>query len=120
MPGTLSNGDDRKVEAATGSASNSLEADIALLSSLLSQNVDESDPDVAELLRRLEAAEGIADGVESRLDGIIGHLDSLLGDLETQASPGQGESRAVMVTHVEEEVVVATSAPEKAQEGEQK
>ncbi|KAI0352236.1 hypothetical protein OH77DRAFT_1428784 [Trametes cingulata] len=120
MPEALSNGNDRKVEVAVGSTSNSLEADIALLSNLLSQNLDESDPDVAELLRRLEAAEGIADGVESRLDGIIDHLDNLLGDLETRTAPNQGGSHAVAATAAEEEVVILASPQEKAQENEEK
>jgi hypothetical protein len=39
--------------------------------------------DVEELLRRLEAADGIADGVEGKLDGILEHLDGLLSSLET-------------------------------------
>ncbi|KAI8980598.1 hypothetical protein BD414DRAFT_492693 [Trametes punicea] len=89
----------------------SLEADIALLSTLLSQDTDESDPDVVELLRRLDAAQGIADGVEDRLDGIISHLDELLSDLEARTSPNQGEngttSTAVVtqVKKVEEGIV---------------
>ncbi|KAI0652736.1 hypothetical protein C8Q79DRAFT_886428, partial [Trametes meyenii] len=82
MATPTSNGKGSQQNSHPVSQNNSLEADIALLSSLLSQNVDESDPDVSELLRRLEAAEGIADGVESRLDGIMDHLDNLLGDLE--------------------------------------
>ncbi|KAI0829082.1 hypothetical protein BC628DRAFT_1417433 [Trametes gibbosa] len=75
----------------------SLEADVALLSNLLSQNVDESDPDVVELLRRLEAAEGIADGLENRLDGIMDHLDNLLYDLETQTASKQVDSDVAAV-----------------------
>ncbi|KAI1791960.1 hypothetical protein LXA43DRAFT_1094043 [Ganoderma leucocontextum] len=63
----------------------SLEADIALLQKLLSEDVDESNPEnVAELLKRLEAAEGLADGVEERLDGVMDHLDTLLSDLEAK------------------------------------
>lgn len=38
--------------------------------------------DVEELMRRLEAANGIADGVEGKLDGILEHLDGLLNSLE--------------------------------------
>ena len=38
--------------------------------------------DVEELIRRLEAANGIADGVEGKLDGILEHLDGLLNSLE--------------------------------------
>ena len=79
-------------KAQASSDRRALESDIALLKSLLSQgaDVDESNPEeVAELLRRLDAAEDIADGIESRLDGIMDNLDNLLGDLEAE----QGSTR---------------------------
>ena len=38
--------------------------------------------DVEELIRRLEAVNGIADSVEDKLDGILEHLDGLLNSLE--------------------------------------
>ena len=38
--------------------------------------------EVDELIRRLEAANGIADGVEDKLNGILEHLDGLLSSLE--------------------------------------
>ena len=44
--------------------------------------------EVEELLRRLEAANGIAEGVEGKLDGILEHLDGLLNSLE-----GAGETK---------------------------
>ena len=44
--------------------------------------------DVEELLRRLEAADGIAEGMEGKLDGILEHLDGLLSSLE-----GAGEAK---------------------------
>ncbi|KAH9929768.1 uncharacterized protein B0H18DRAFT_174079 [Fomitopsis serialis] len=72
-----------------------LDADIALLQSLLSQEHNdepESDLDVAEILKRLETADGIAAGLESRLDGIMGSIDSMLGALEPacRARVGRG------------------------------
>ncbi|TFK79497.1 hypothetical protein K466DRAFT_437781, partial [Polyporus arcularius HHB13444] len=75
--------------------SRSLEADIALLTQLLSGG-GSGDPEadgeeVAELLRKLEAAEDIADGMEERLDGIMDNLDDLLSDLEARTGGGQGE-----------------------------
>ena len=76
-----------------------LEADIALLQNLLSEDVDDSNADsenVAELLKRLEAAEGLADGVEERLDGIMGHLDTLLTDLEAKQVSGTAEAEEVV------------------------
>ena len=60
----------------------SIESDLAFLQNALSQEVDPSQPeDVEELLKKLEAAEGVADGMESRLDDIMDNLDRLLGDL---------------------------------------
>jgi hypothetical protein len=62
-----------------------LSADIAQLSSLLSQEPAEGDADVAELLRTIEAADGMAQGVESKLDNMLENLDSLLASLESKA-----------------------------------
>ena len=53
------------------------------------EDIDDSNPEnVAELLKWLEAAEGLAGGVEERLDEIMNHLDTLLGDLETKQTDG--------------------------------
>lgn len=82
--------------------SSSLESDISTLASLIATtkitaNGDKTnDPEtvegveteelgmeeVEELMRRLEAANGIAEGVEDKLDGILEHLDGLLNSLE--------------------------------------
>lgn len=72
-----------------------LSADIALLRSLLKEDAnqdgaDEPDVDIDELLRRLETADGIAQGVESRLDDIIDNLDGLLESLEAQTQTREG------------------------------
>lgn len=74
-----------KSDGAARPNQSSLQSDITLLQSLLSQDetVEDSDPDITELLRRLEAADGVATGLEDRLDEIIGGLDNLLGTLET-------------------------------------
>ena len=80
----------------------SIDADVALLQKLLSEDIDDSNPEnVAELLKRLEAAEGLAGGVEERLDGIMDHLDALLGDLEAKHTDGAVETAE---TEVEAEV----------------
>jgi hypothetical protein len=65
-----------------------LEADITQLSSLLSQEtLDGNDEaNVAELLCRLESADGMARGVESRLDIILDNLDNLLATLEPKGN----------------------------------
>ena len=68
----------------------SLDVDIALLGSLLSQSsgseeCDIEGPELQKLLKRLETADGVAQGVESRLDEIIGSLDQILGGLEAKA-----------------------------------
>jgi hypothetical protein len=59
-----------------------LSADIAQLLSLESA---EGDAHVAELLRTIEAADGMAQGVESKLDNMLENLDSLLASLESKA-----------------------------------
>ncbi|KAI0343579.1 hypothetical protein BDW22DRAFT_1356038 [Trametopsis cervina] len=67
---------------------NGLQDDIALLASLLAAepNSDEIDEThISELLRRLDAANGVASGVETRLDDILSNLDGLLGKLEEEA-----------------------------------
>ena len=67
-----------------------LKADIDLLRSLLKDDTVSGDPDaldestIQELLQKLETADGIAQGVESRLDDIIDNLDGLLESLEAQ------------------------------------
>ena len=76
----------------------SLNADMALLQKLLSEDIDDSNPEnVAELLKQFEAAEGLAGGVEERLDGIMDHLDALLGDLEAKHTDGTVEATEVGV-----------------------
>lgn len=66
----------------------SLQADIALLASLLSSDESEEvdDANISELLRRLDTANGVASGVESRLDEILNNLDGLLGTLEQETA----------------------------------
>lgn len=65
----------------------SIDADVALLSSLLNQ--DDVDPgadaaNLAELLRRLDGANGVAQGLESKIDDVLGNLDNLLAALESK------------------------------------
>jgi len=73
-------------------------ADIALLTTLLTQQTSESDTvslddlDIAEELRRIEAAHGIADGMEDRLDGLIGNLDKLLETLQGSVDSAEQEA----------------------------
>lgn len=81
-----------KPTAVNGTASNGdyNTADIAMLTTLLAQqtsdtdaeSVSMSDVDIAEELRRIEAAHGLAEGMEDRLDGLIGNLDRLLESLQ--------------------------------------
>jgi hypothetical protein len=67
----------------------STEIDVAQLAQLLSQVEPsaESETEITDLLHKLESADGIAKGVESRLDDILGNLNSLLASLETVSSP---------------------------------
>ncbi|KAF9446132.1 hypothetical protein P691DRAFT_804714 [Macrolepiota fuliginosa MF-IS2] len=70
-----------------------LESDIAELATLLTQSQDDPPEDndnmqVAELMKRLTAADGAAKGVEERLDGLIENLDMLLAALEQDHANG--------------------------------
>lgn len=70
-----------------------LEVDVAQLSLLLAQEpTSEGDTEIAELLQRLESADGMARGVESRLDDILGNLDNMLASLE----PSDKDSQVVV------------------------
>lgn len=69
-------------------------ADIAMLTTLLAQQSADaqaalSDLDIAEELHRIEAAQGIAEGMEDRLDGLIGNLDRLLETLQSIPSANE-------------------------------
>jgi hypothetical protein len=63
-----------------------LRADDVESSSTVSNANEEAD--VAELLQRLESADGMAKGLESRLDDILGNLDNLLVTLESSEHGG--------------------------------
>lgn len=65
-----------------------LEDNVTQLSSLLSQ--EPSETDVAELLRRIDAADGIAHGVETKLDNMLDNLDRLIASLEPSATGDNG------------------------------
>ncbi|KAI0673987.1 hypothetical protein C8Q78DRAFT_665125 [Trametes maxima] len=110
MTAPLSKEDKTKHKLPGRSSASPLEADIALLSNLLSQKVDEYEPDVAELLRRLDTAECIANGVEERMDGIINHIDSLLSGIEARAVRGAGDSLVATQTDQEGGVIVVAGA----------
>ncbi|KAJ7150386.1 hypothetical protein C8R46DRAFT_503108 [Mycena filopes] len=72
----------------------SIEADLAELNELLSKETldDAEDASVAELLARLEGADGVAKGVEGKLDALLGKLDNLLEDLESVDSAKTAQS----------------------------
>lgn len=62
---------------------NDLSSELSQLAALLSRSeASGADPDVEELLRRMETADDMARGLESRLDGMIDNLDALLKVLE--------------------------------------
>jgi hypothetical protein len=70
-----------------------LEADLAQLTTLLSQETLSSDDDanVIELLQRLESADGMAQGVENKLDDILEKLDGLINSLESKGDDIGGQ-----------------------------
>lgn len=49
------------------------------------KEVEMSDEEILELLRKLEEADGVASGIEDKLDGILENLDSMLDRLEGRA-----------------------------------
>ncbi|KAF8844119.1 hypothetical protein BDN67DRAFT_963212 [Paxillus ammoniavirescens] len=61
-----------------------LECDVTFLGSLIAESDQNptNDSELSELLARLDSADGMARGVESRLDEILGTLDNLLTSLE--------------------------------------
>ncbi|KAF8665322.1 hypothetical protein AX16_000342 [Volvariella volvacea WC 439] len=68
-----------------------IEQDLALLVSLMADgSSDDADPNFAEMLKKLERADNVAQGVEGRLDDIIANLDTMLASLEGQARDTQG------------------------------
>ncbi|KAF7975197.1 hypothetical protein HWV62_10262 [Athelia sp. TMB] len=63
-----------------------LEGDVSQLSALLSQGTPARDADVTELLRGIETADGMAQGVEKKLDEMLNNLDELLASLESETT----------------------------------
>jgi len=83
-----------------GQTNESIEADVALLSSLLSQDnveLSEDATNLAELLVGLNNADGVARGLEGKLDDVLANLDSLLAKLEEpkdgQAAPQEPQEK---------------------------
>ncbi|KAJ3995496.1 hypothetical protein F5050DRAFT_296734 [Lentinula boryana] len=81
----------------TQSESSSVHQDIPLIANLLSEtHLDESNReltefDLAGLLKQIDGANGVLNGVEDKLDGVLNNLDSLLAALESagdQSSSG--------------------------------
>ncbi|KAJ7459048.1 hypothetical protein B0H11DRAFT_2060208 [Mycena galericulata] len=83
-------------EATPARINAAIEADIAELSELLSKDTldDAGEASVAELLARLESADGVATGVESKLDSLLGNLDNLLAALEKKEDSSETQSRS--------------------------
>ncbi|KAJ7597724.1 hypothetical protein C8J56DRAFT_1041904 [Mycena floridula] len=66
-----------------------LEADIARLSSLLADDgvdVGEDVTKLAEMLTRLDDAEGVAKGLEGKLDNVLANLDTESTNLQQDCS----------------------------------
>jgi len=69
-----------------------LENDVSRLSALLTQEAVTGDADVAELLRGIETADGMAQDVEKKLDEMLNNLDELLASLETTVTEVESTS----------------------------
>lgn len=82
----------RDLDSATAMSTKSgLEGDIARLSALLSQGTPAKEADVAELLRGIETADGMAQGVEAKLDEMLNNLDQLLASLESESTTTEAQ-----------------------------
>jgi glutaredoxin 2 len=75
-----------------------MQAEVKELQSLLSGEENTADSantteltaaDLQELLRRLETADGISQGVENRLDDILSDLDDLISSLDEHEANAQ-------------------------------
>ncbi|KAJ3770789.1 hypothetical protein FB446DRAFT_646381 [Lentinula raphanica] len=53
-------------------------------------NQELSESDLAGLLKQIDGANGVLNGVEDRLDGILSNLDSLLAVLESAGTQSNG------------------------------
>ena len=78
------NGKENRSSAAGVNLPNDVSSELSQLAALLSQDeTNSAEPDIEELLHRMETADNMACGLESRLDGMIGNLDALLKLLES-------------------------------------
>ncbi|KAA1471599.1 hypothetical protein DENSPDRAFT_799718 [Dentipellis sp. KUC8613] len=95
----------------------SLEADIVYLKEVISSQPSDENADVnlAALLRHLETATGVAEGVEERIDGIIENLDMLLDSLERESEKDAESKEAVSSKPVDKESTEGADGKEKAQ-----
>lgn len=55
---------------------------------------DDANMDIADLLRQMDQANGVADALESRLDGLLGALGRAQAELEAETAGGDGEAMA--------------------------
>ncbi|TFY55418.1 hypothetical protein EVG20_g9324 [Dentipellis fragilis] len=86
------NNNDKPAANSSSKSNVSLETDIVYLKQVISSQPSDENADVnlTVLLRHLETASGVAEGVEERIDGIIGNLDMLLDSLERETEKGAG------------------------------
>jgi hypothetical protein len=75
-----------------GQGTTTSEPDITQLASFLSREPSDQDADVAELLRRIDEADGMAEGVESKLDDMLDNLDNLLASLEPEVAANKSST----------------------------
>ncbi|OAX39533.1 hypothetical protein K503DRAFT_865347 [Rhizopogon vinicolor AM-OR11-026] len=91
----------------------SLETDIAHLSTIISNgSLDDSNEtdDLMEILARLESADGVARGVEGRLDELLGTLDNLLTSLEPHDEERIPENEKTITVEVERVAVISSES----------
>lgn len=88
--------DSRKIENGAGSFNalsklRTLQEALAGINSVLAREGEElSERDLSQLLKELEAAESLADGVENKLDALLKNLEGMLDGLEGTEHKNEG------------------------------
>lgn len=84
-----------------------------LSSSSNSDSTGSETEDLALLLKQIDGANGVLNGVEDKLDGLLNDLDTLLAALESKEGGGEKESAASETSGAASSVEESTGKDEK-------